>query len=268
VAARAARLVQALRSKLGDPLQECRHRLRDAVDAIEEGCVMQNASVSAIPASEDHLLLRELSHRVQNEFASAMAQVTLMAAQSCSDDVRKALAAVRERLYRCAQIHRVLDIPDDDSLVDASSHLQVLCASISRARLEDQRVALILDTQPVTLRARQSWRLNMIVAELITNAVRHAFAGGPGSIRVAFSRSGPIVECCISDNGSASRRAKPGRGLGIVAALSESLGGKTVQRFGPHGSVSVIAFPACNSSDNDSFRDGDMSARYIARATT
>lgn len=224
-------------------------------------------NIFAMPISEERLLLRELSHRVHNEFASAMAAVTLSATQSASDEVKTALAAVRDRLYRFAQVHRVLEMPDGEMLVDAASHLQVLCAAISRSKLEQQKIALVLDARPVTLRAGQSWRLNMIVAELITNASRHAFGSAPGTIRVALSCSGPIVECNVTDDGCGSRRAKPGRGLGIIAALCESLGGRITQHFGPQGSRALIVFPALDASDDEADDVRISCAHSVARAT-
>ena len=225
---------------------------------------MDKVNAFATPSSEERLLLRELSHRVHNEFASAMAAVTLSAAQSANEEVKTALAAVRDRLHRYAQVHRVLEMPDGEALVDAASHLQVLCAAISRSKLEQQKIGLVLDAGPVTLRAGQSWRLNMIVAELITNASRHAFNDAPGTIRVALSCSGPIVECSVTDDGCSSRRARPGRGVGIIAALSESLGGRIAQHFGPQGSHSLIAFPAPDTSEDEADDVCVRSARHAA----
>lgn len=221
-------------------------------------------NIFALPVSEERLLLRELSHRIHNEFASAMAAVTLSATQSANEEVKAALAAVRDRLYRFAQVHRVLEMPDGEALVDAASHLQVLCAAISRSKLEQQKITLVLDAEPVTLRAGQSWRLNMIVAELITNASRHAFNGAPGTIRVALSCSGPIVECHVTDDGRGSRRAKPGRGLGIIAALCETLGGRITQHFGPQGSRALIVFPAADAFGDEANDMRVPSTRRVA----
>lgn len=269
MAARASRL--ELERRVQKPVLRFKNtvaRPRRNAGTIEEGRIVENTNAFAMPVSEERLLLRELSHRIHNEFASAMAAVTLSAAQSASDEVKAALAAVRDRLYRYAQVHRVLEMPHDEALVDAASHLQVLCAAISRSRLEQQKIALVLDAEPVTLRAGQSWRLNMIVAELITNASRHAFAGASGTIRVALFCSGPIVECHVTDDGCGSRRAKPGRGLGIIAALCESLGGQITQHFGPQGSRALIVFPASDAFADDADDIRVRSARCVAHTAT
>jgi hypothetical protein len=54
-----------------------------------------------------------------------------------------------------------------------------------------------------------------------------------GEIRVAVWVDGAFVKCSVQDNGSAAPNIHPGRGLQIVDALSEALGGRFKQTFGP-----------------------------------
>jgi two-component sensor histidine kinase len=197
--------------------------------------------------SEMRLLLREFAHRVHNEFASAMAAVSLSAARSESSEVKAALGAVREKLYRYAQVHRALEVPADDAVLDASVHLRQLCEAIVCSKLEHQGIALVLAAEPVFLEAERCRRLGMIVAELVHNAARHAFHGRVGTIRVELSPAGSSVECRVSDDGSAPSRVKPGRGLGIIAALTSTIDGEIAQQFGPQGSVSIVRFRALES---------------------
>jgi two-component sensor histidine kinase len=83
----------------------------------------------------------------------------------------------------------------------------------------------------------------MIVSELITNAVRHAFRESGGMIRVELRSSQPFVECCVMDNGTPAANIRPGHGLEIVEALAKELDGKIYQQFGPHGATTVVTFP-------------------------
>jgi two-component sensor histidine kinase len=73
--------------------------------------------------------------------------------------------------------------------------------------------------------------MGLIVAELVTNSARHAFSGNGGIINVDLVCLEAAVECCVEDNGSALEDVRPGRGLRIVAALTEKLGGAMDQRF-------------------------------------
>jgi two-component sensor histidine kinase len=85
--------------------------------------------------------------------------------------------------------------------------------------------------------------LGMIVSELITNATRHAFRCGVGSIRVDLLPSGASVECRVTDNGTSDPNIRPGHGIKIINALTESLHGTIDLQFGPHGAKSVLIFP-------------------------
>ena len=85
--------------------------------------------------------------------------------------------------------------------------------------------------------------LGLIVYELITNAVRHAFHGRNGEIRVELLRAGAFVHCKVMDNGSAPAHVQRGHGLKIIEELVKALDGQFKQRFGTAGSTSVLVFP-------------------------
>ena len=123
------------------------------------------------------LLLRELSHRLNNEFTSAISVISLTAARSGSHEVKAALSDVSDRLHRYADVHRTLQMPEYQAYIDAALYLQQLCLSISRSRLEPNNIKLVLAVRPLSIPSDRCWRLGMIVYELITNSARHAFRG-------------------------------------------------------------------------------------------
>ena len=195
------------------------------------------------PASEDRLLLDELTHRVSNELTSAIGIVTAAAARSSATEVKVALGRVRERLEGWARVQLALQMPDYDTLIDASTYLRQLCHALVRSQLNWQDIELSVRAVPLQLGAVQCWRMGLIVAELVTNSARHAFSGNGGVISVGLMNCAAGVECCVEDNGSAIGDVRPGRGLRIVAALTEKLGGTLDQRFGPRGTRSMLTFP-------------------------
>jgi two-component sensor histidine kinase len=198
---------------------------------------------SQVPFREERVLLHELNHRINNEFASAISVVSLAAAASGSDEVKLALTGVTELLHHYADVHRALEMPEHDARVDAAAYLRKLCLSISRSKLNHGKINLVLAACPLPMESDRCWRLGMIVHELITNAARHAFAGGNGEIRVELLHAGSLAECWVVDNGTARATAQSGRGLKIVHELSKGLGGRFVQKFGTAGSASILVFP-------------------------
>jgi len=142
---------------------------------------------------ETRLLLREFTHRVNNDFTSAISVVSLAAARSRSDEVKAALSAVQDRLLSYASVHRALQMPEHSTLVEAASYLRQLCRAISCSKLECRGIRLVLAVQQLRMDSDACWRLGMIVSELVTNAARHAFGEGGGEIRVELKSSSNFV---------------------------------------------------------------------------
>jgi two-component sensor histidine kinase len=195
-------------------------------------------------SSEEQLLLHEFIHRANNEFASAVSILALAAARSASDEVKAALASAQDRLQNYAQVQHALQMPEHGTFIDATAYLRQLCRAISRSKLDSEGIELVFVERPLWMNSQRSWRLGMIVSELITNAARHAFNGRTGVIRVELlSSSREFVECRVSDDGMAQPSVRPGRGLKIIEALVSGLDGKIEQHFGLEGTVSVVVFP-------------------------
>jgi two-component sensor histidine kinase len=195
-------------------------------------------------SDEARLLLREFSHRINNEFASAIGMISIAAARSANDEARVTLAAVEDQLQNYALVHHALRMPEHTSCIDATAYLRQLCRAISRSKLESKGIELRLVERTFQLNSERCWRLGLIVSELITNAERHAFRNGGGMIRVELLPSLSFVECRVTDNGTGEANTYPGHGLKIVEALAKSLGGAIDQHFGPQGAAAVLIFPA------------------------
>jgi two-component sensor histidine kinase len=199
---------------------------------------------SIYPTSAERLLLREITHRVNNEFASAIQVVSFTAAKSPDGNVKAALAGVMEQLLNYARVHHALQMPANNDCIDAAAYLRDLCRSISRSKLQNRNIELVLVECPIRMSSERCWMMGMIVAELITNAVRHAFGPQGGTIRIDCRRSGEVVECRVSDNGSASTAdVRPGNGLRIIEALAQALGADFQFNFGEDGSEAILTLP-------------------------
>lgn len=204
---------------------------------------MELASLkSSLP--EGRLLVRELTHRINNEFACLLNMVSLAAARTASIEARYTLAAVLDRLEGFAGVNRALQMPPAGHALDAGLYLEELCSSISQSKLPGTNIRLVFVENTLKLKAERCWLLGMIVYELINNAVRYAFDQAGGEIRVEFTQIDSLVECHVSDDGTASVLARRGQGLKIIEDLAASLQGRFEQRFGPNGSSSRVIFPA------------------------
>jgi two-component sensor histidine kinase len=196
-----------------------------------------------VDASDEFLLLQEMTHRINNELTSTIGVIACDAERSSNRDVKTALARVTEHLYDHARTYRALQMPTTNRWVDAAAYLRELCQSMSRAKLRHKCIELVLIERPLQLRSVQCWKLGLVVAELITNASRHAFAEEGGVVRVELRKRGVIAECRVTDDGSAPANIRPGQGLRIIQKLVQGLDGKINQRFGANGAATTVSFP-------------------------
>ena len=97
---------------------------------------MTNTAVAHPPDLNERTLVRELTHRTNNQLASAIDVVTAAAVRADNPEAKVALGNVVELLQEQANVHRVLAVPEGDSLVDAAQYLRRLCLAITRSRLE------------------------------------------------------------------------------------------------------------------------------------
>jgi two-component sensor histidine kinase len=200
--------------------------------------------------SPDLIFVQEIIHRINNQMTSTISLASQTAARSCNCDVKVALAGVIEHLLDCARVYRALQMPTVNRSIDAAQYLRNLCQALSRATLHHKGIELVLVERPLQLSSSQCWRLGMIIAELITNACRHAFADNGGSIKVECERRDCRVECRVVDDGSAKENIQPGLGLKIIRHLTEGLNGEISHRFGEAGSIAIVSFPIVEPTES------------------
>src|ERR1700722_15582616 len=163
-------------------------------------------------SSEARLLLREFSHRINNEFASAIGMISVVAGHIANAEAKAALAAVEDQLHNYPRVHHALQMPEQNCRVDAAAYLRQLCRAICHSKLNAEGIKLLLAERPFQMDSERCWRLGLIVSELITNSTRHAFRENSGLIRVELLPSASIIECRVTDNGTSKPIIRPGNG--------------------------------------------------------
>ena len=203
-------------------------------------------SEPAPPAVEIGTLLRELNHRIENQFSSAINLISAEAVRAESTEAKAGLSNVVELLHGYADVHRALLKPKSDTLIDAAIYLRKLCCALRRALLDSLNIQLTFKGESVPLQPERCWRLGLIIHELVTNATKHAcFDGRAGTIKIKLARTETLVNCVVADNGSVSTRDGHGQGQGlrIINDLAKRLGGRLEHGVGADFRSVVMAFP-------------------------
>ncbi len=192
--------------------------------------------------SSDRLMLRELTHRINNEFTVAIGLLAGEAFRSANPDVRYALSEVQSRLLAFARVHHMLTAPDFQTSMDAHAYLRELCDAIWHSKLERAGIAIHLRSDQIMMSSERCWKLALIVSELVSNCARHAYRDTHGVIAVDVSKRGGEVQCVVSDEGNGQPNIPSGRGLRIVRAITDELGGVFSQECRGRGTTSTLVF--------------------------
>lgn len=202
---------------------------------------------SAGLAAQHGILFRELQHRVSNNLQLTGALLELQAERVRDRDAREALSVASRRLALLGQIHRRLRDPGGLTAGGIQDFLRDLCRDLIDTAGAVQ-IRCDVDAGAVEINADQAIPLGLIVAELVSNALEHAYAGtDQGSIRIGCHPDGSMLELTVADNG---RGLPPGfdlsrsesLGLQIVRALTDQLQGTFT--LSPHeGTIARLRMP-------------------------
>ena len=196
------------------------------------------------PIQEQGILLRELNHRVNSGFASAINLVSAAAVRVEGAEAKRALSDVVELLHGYADVQQALAMPKGKELIDAATYIRMMGCAMRRSLLDRMNIRLALATESLPLLSERCRRLGLIVHGLVINAAKHAcFEERTGEIRVKLTRIGALVNCVVLDNGSRSARGAAGRGLRISNDLAKGLGGRVEHGFGKGFTSVVLSFP-------------------------
>ena len=152
---------------------------------------------------EKEVLLQEIHHRVKNNLQVAGSLLNLQSNRMKDPEVKAALEESRLRIQAMAMIHETLYRGPNLAAIDLSSYLQRLVQYLQGAFRGNVRVKMEVVSEEIRLNLDQAMHCALIVNELVTNALKHAFPSGrEGTVRIDAHLIGDReVEVKVSDNG-------------------------------------------------------------------
>jgi PAS domain S-box-containing protein len=200
--------------------------------------------------AEKVVLLREIHHRVNNNMQLIMSLLRLSSQKITDASLRDILDGVSRRLVSMALVHEQFYNSPDMARIDFLLYLQQLANGLSgEYEGSPGKMSIVSDTETVLLSLEQAIPAGLIAAELVTNALKHAYPGkeAPGGILVSLRRLGAAIELSVRDEGDgladgfAADKAES-LGMILVHALAEQLRGKIEFRRGA-GTDAILRFP-------------------------
>jgi PAS domain S-box-containing protein len=153
---------------------------------------------------EKEILLGEIHHRVKNNLQIVYSLLDLQSSHISDQAALDMLRDSRSRIQSMALIHQTLHGSNDFSKVDFARFVETLLPSlIVSYGVDVNRIAIGVDVEPVRLRIDSAVPCGLVVNELITNALKHAFRDcDRGEIRIALTRQAvDEIVLSVSDNG-------------------------------------------------------------------
>jgi two-component sensor histidine kinase len=211
-----------------------RDRLLDRVRTLNaelEQRVQARTAELAATLEERGVLLQEVQHRVKNNLQVISSLINMQLRALGGGAGREALGACQARVQAMALIHEKLYQSHDYARVPFSEYARSLAANVFHATgVSPEGVSLELAIEDVALAVDKAIPCGLILNELITNALKHAFRDGrSGTIRVELAPvAGGGVRLVVSDDGAglppgSDLHASPSLGLQLVRMLANQL---------------------------------------------
>jgi two-component sensor histidine kinase len=174
-------------------------------------------------------LLRDVNHRVGNNLAMVSALLNVQSRQTREPAVKDALAQAQTRIQAIAAGQRRLRLDIETDEIDARAYMEDLLAEIGKTA-EGRPISIELDMDSIRLPGRDAVSFVVIVNELVTNAIKHAFPGNiPGRIVIRLRESAdgdaPALVLAVEDDGVGTPAEPATKGLGqtVIASLLRSM---------------------------------------------
>ena len=204
---------------------------------------------------EKDALLLETHHRVKNNLALIASLMRIEASRSHESETKAALLAMQSRIRSVVLLNETLYKTASYTRVNVAKYLREIATHVFKAQQSDvAAVALVLELEPIEVETAQAIPCGLIVNELITNALKHAFPDGRrGEVRVALRQEpGGSIRVSVSDTGvglpdDVASKQRNSLGLQLVSDLARQLLGTL--DIGP-GAAFAVTFPPGHRHDS------------------
>lgn len=191
-------------------------------------------------------LLHEVDHRVKNNLQVISSLMLLKARRTPEGEARDALQGMADRIGALSTAHRMLYASDDVSHFDLADFASDFLSDVNAA-LDADRIQVEAAVDSVSVSAAMAAPLALMIHELTSNAVRHAFPGSrSGRVTVKARREADCLCLTIADDGVGVARPEPnpaGFGRNLVEMLVRQLRGRIAWQDGAPGTRVEISVP-------------------------
>jgi PAS domain S-box-containing protein len=182
---------------------------------------------------EKEVLLKEVHHRVKNNLQVISSILNLQSSYVEDEALKQVLRESQNRIKTMSFIHENLYQKDQFSSIDFSDYIKNLSTNLLHSyQIYSNLVEIKYNVSQVFLTLDQAIPCGLIVNELVSNALKHAFPNGnTGTIRIELKEVNELVYLGIMDDGvglpdTLNTKNTETLGLQLVWSLAEQLDAK------------------------------------------
>jgi PAS domain S-box-containing protein len=196
---------------------------------------------------EKEMLLEEMRHRVANSLQIIASILLLKARTVQSEETRRHLQDAHQRVMSVATVQEQLRGTGHGDRIEIGPYLTKLCDTLAKSMIgADRTIAVRVEAGAGSAVSGEVVSIGLIVAELLINAVKHAFPDDrSGTIRVTYDSTRSEWRLSVSDDGVGrtdheGQPASTGLGTSIVDALVKQLNATVDISSSPQGTSVLI----------------------------
>jgi PAS domain S-box-containing protein len=179
--------------------REVQRRTHELQIALEERERVNADLQNAVRAQT--LLLNEVDHRVKNNLQMISSLIVMQSRNIPDPEIRKSLLSMLERVEALSALHRRLYQSGDVSRFDLAEFSRDLARDLLNASNKPY-VRLEFDLEPAEVPAERAAPIALMVNELVTNSLKHAFVENrPGRIALTVKRLDGHFCITVEDDG-------------------------------------------------------------------
>lgn len=179
---------------------------------------------------EQKILLAEVNHRVKNNMAVIIGLLNMKRNISNNTETKKDLDDVKARVMSMSLVHDRMYSDGNASAVDMDGYVEDLVNEISHSFNLFNKVKFEVSVEKLTIEVSIAIPLGLILNEIITNAMKHAFkdTANPMIYIEIKRKEGDLLHVTVRDNGSGlqeMQKSTDRMGMVLIEALTEQIGG-------------------------------------------
>ncbi|MBL4704422.1 MAG: sensor histidine kinase, partial [Flavobacteriales bacterium] len=194
---------------------------------------------------EKENLMRETHHRVKNNMQIIQSLIGLQLSQVDDPNFSKLLSDCNNRIASMSAIHEMIYNSHDLKSIETKSYITKLTNDLVKSYAVGFEVELKIEMADFFLETNTSMYLGLVINEVVSNSLKHAFTGRDnGIIRLSLRMiEGEKYELIISDNGIGYDESEANLSFGSM--LIETFTGEfhgTLRKVNDNGTKYIIEF--------------------------